>query len=523
MFFAIHMKQLGLTASETSIILGVTTFVGAIARIPIGALADKLRRHKEILILCTLANVVHCFLLLVPAVPKPDVSHAVPVYCGINGSYVEFCRRNESLYNDCSQLSVGQIEKEWFTMFNSSRQDTVFNDSQCLLSCVLSDAIRNTVTLSDEKKATLSDQRKVNVNTMSPFRDSSTRNDTIYHRYFLSSVDIVGEERNVSMACNKPVVLLCTAKCELFASLHFSRCLNNTSSEEAVPFARTFWLYMLIFFCGQTLFSPVFSLIDAIAYDYLGEERGKWGRQRLWGTLGAIMASVTSGFLLDFFSRGKDETDYTPAFVLFACMEVLCAVMTAQYRGSDNIVCSMPSFKDMKALLKRPDALVLFVFVFVVGMYCGLVENFLFWHLQTLGHPPKLLFGLCLFLNALPEMFVLFLAGSIVKRLGHINCMCLACAAFAARMLGYSLLSDPWMVLFIEPLQGLTFGLFYASASAYGSLITPPGLHGTVQGIIGSLHFGFGTWYYVFRSKLSAVPNCAFNAARCFGIESCGV
>ena len=523
MFLAIHMKQLGLTASETSIIIGVTTFVGAIARIAIGALADKLRRHKEILIVCTIATVVHCFLLLVPAVPKPEVSQAVPVYCGINGSYLELCSRNESSYNDCSQMSVAQIEEEWFTRFNSSRQDTVFNDSECSLSCVIPDALRNTVTMSDEKKVTFSHQSKINVNTISPFRGSSTRNYTICHRYFLSSADIVGEQRDISMACNKPVVLLCSAKCEMFASLHFSRCLNNTSSEEAVPFVRTFWLYMVIFFCAQILFSPMFGLIDAIAYNYLGEERGKWGRQRLWGTLGAVTASVTSGFLLDFFSRGKDETDYTPAFVLFACMEVLCAVMAAQYRGSDNIVCSRPYFKDMKALMKRPDVLVLFVFVFVIGMYVGLIENYLFWHLQTLGQPPKLLFGLCLLLNALPEICVLFLAGSIMKRLGLVNCMCLACAAIAARMIGYSVLSDPWMVLFIEPLQGLTYGLFYASASAYGSLITPPGLHGTVQGIIGSLHFGFGTWYYTFRSKLSAMPNCALNAVRCFGIDSCGV
>ena len=445
--------------------------------------------------MCTLATgVIHCFLLLVPAVHKPETSDAVPVYCGTNGSYVELCGRNVSSYKDCSQLSVPQMEKPWFTRFNSSRLATVFNESECSLSCVTSDAMRHNVTATDKKKATLCHQRNINVNTITPFRVSSATNDASCHRYFLSSVDIAKEERNVTMTCNNPVVLLCIAKCHLSTSLHFNRCLNNTASRDAVQFGRTFWLYMVIYFVGQTFYAPLFTLIDAIAYNHLGDERRKWGKQRLWGTMGTVVAAVTSGYLMDLFSRGKDDTNYTPAFVLFACMELLCAAMAALYRGSKNIECSTSSFKDAKLLMQKPNALMLFFVVFVAGIYLGLIEYYLFVHLQTLGHPPKLLFGLCLLLSSLPEMCVLFLAGSIVKRLGHVNCMCLACAAFAARLLGYSVLSDPWMVLFIEPLQGLTYGLFYASASAYGSLITPPGLHGTVQGIIGSLHFQIGTW-----------------------------
>ena len=494
MFVGIHMKQIGLTASEISIIVGVTSFVGAITRTAVGTLADKLRRHKELFIVCTLATtVIHCFLMLVPAVHKPEASNAVPVYCGTNGSYVELCRGNESSYKDCSQLSVAQMEKQPFTRFKSSRRDTGFNESKCSLSCVTSDVTRHNITATDEKKATPCLQRNVSVNTITPFRVSSTTNDTFCHRYFLSSVDIAGEVGDVSMTCNKPVVLLCTAKCDLSTSLHFKRCLNSTASLDAVQFGSTFWFYLVIYFVGQNFFSPLFTLIDAIVYNHLGDERRKWGKQRLWGTTGTVLAAVTSGYLMDLFSRGKDNTNYTPAFVLFACMGLLCAVMAALYRGSKNIACSMSSFKDAMVLMKKPNALMLFVVVFVGGMYIGLIEYYLFVHLQTLGHPPKLLFGLCLLLNALPEIFVLFLAGRIVKRLGHVNCMCLACAAFAARMLGYSVLSDPWMVLFIEPLQGLTFGLFYASASTYGSLITPPGLHGTVQGIIGSLHFQIGT------------------------------
>ncbi|KAI0215780.1 Major facilitator superfamily domain-containing protein 6, partial [Lamellibrachia satsuma] len=505
LFIAIHMKQLGLSASETSIILGTTTFAGAISRTAIGALADKLRGHKAMFISCTLATgIIHSFLMLVPGVTKTEASHLVPLFCGAGGSYTELCTINESSYNDCSEVSASTIEQQRFLVDNTSNQDSVFNISDCSLSCVVSNTQRNNVNVNLEPTDTMSQRRgellkasvdanahiNINVTTFTRVMGTSTLNDQSCHRYSLSSFKMVGESG--SMKCDKPTVLLCTTECERPARLHFRRCLYNASSVDAAPFARTFWIYMMIYLFAQIVFSPVFSLIDAITYDYLGDERGKWGRQRLWGTLGNVSFSVTSGYLMDLFSRGKNQIDYTPAFVLSACLWVMCAIMASLYRGSTHVTCTVPSFKDMGALMKRPNAIVLFLLVFVAGGYHGLIENFLFWHLQTLGHPPQLLFGLCMLMNGLPEIVILFAAGGIMKRLGHVNCLCLACAAFAARMLAYSFLRDPWMVLFVEPLHGLTYGLFYATASAYGSLITPPGLHGTMQGIIGALHFGFG-------------------------------
>ena len=64
--------------------------------------------------------------------------------------------------------------------------------------------------------------------------------------------------------------------------------------------------------------------------------------------------------------------------------------------------------------------------------------------------------------------------------------------SYGLRFLGYFLLTNPWFVLFLEPLHGITFGLMYAAASSYASSITPPGMHGTIQGLIGGIHFGTG-------------------------------
>jgi hypothetical protein len=58
----------------------------------------------------------------------------------------------------------------------------------------------------------------------------------------------------------------------------------------------------------------------------------------------------------------------------------------------------------------------------------------------------------------------------------------------------FTMVTNAWFVLPIELLHGLTFGLMWAAATSYGSIITPPGMSGTIQGLISGVHFGFGNY-----------------------------
>ncbi len=53
-------------------------------------------------------------------------------------------------------------------------------------------------------------------------------------------------------------------------------------------------------------------------------------------------------------------------------------------------------------------------------------------------------------------------------------------------------MTNAWWILLINLLHGFTFGLMYATVTAYGSSLTPPALHGTVQGTISVLCWNFG-------------------------------
>ena len=83
-------------------------------------------------------------------------------------------------------------------------------------------------------------------------------------------------------------------------------------------------------------------------------------------------------------------------------------------------------------------------------------------------------------------------SGLIISKVGPVACLYISMFALVVRHLGYSLLVNPWWVLVIEPLHGVTFGLMWSAASNYAATIAPQGMSATVQGVVGGLHFGVG-------------------------------
>lgn len=70
--------------------------------------------------------------------------------------------------------------------------------------------------------------------------------------------------------------------------------------------------------------------------------------------------------------------------------------------------------------------------------------------------------------------------------------MTLVLFAFGIRFLMYSFLTNPWYILPVELLQGVTYGIFYSNMASYAYVVSPPGSAATVQGIVGAAFEGVG-------------------------------
>lgn len=86
------------------------------------------------------------------------------------------------------------------------------------------------------------------------------------------------------------------------------------------------------------------------------------------------------------------------------------------------------------------------------------------------------------------ELPFFFLSGKIIKKIGHVNAMSLVLLGFGVRFLLYSALVNPWWVLPIELLNGITFGIFYSTMTSYASIVALPGTEATIQVRIKCLH-----------------------------------
>ncbi|KAK7482922.1 hypothetical protein BaRGS_00025822 [Batillaria attramentaria] len=285
--------------------------------------------------------------------------------------------------------------------------------------------------------------------------------------------------------------MLCDEEATLTCKIHCKKpppelCQVHDKQYDAVYV----WMFF-ISLIANLAFSPVFSLADAATFDLLRDRPERYGKQRMWGTVGFALFAIASTFAMYFMTQQGSQTNYTVSFYIFAVL-CCCATLIAYFLDlSAAITCGGNMLRHFCALVSHPQVLVFLVVVLYFGMVTGVLEGFLFIYLHGLGAEP-LVFGFSLVINCLFEVPLLFLSGIVIKRIGAVFCLYIALVALAIRMLGYSLLGNPWVVLVIEPLHGVTFGVMWAAATTHAAAIAPAGMSATIQGLVGGIHFGIG-------------------------------
>jgi hypothetical protein len=405
--------------------------------------------------------------------------------CSENGAYVvtdEKCLEGENRWN-CSVADNARNGDEICTV--------TCRDAKCdilLLDGNSPDATASTAKCNNEE-----DNISFNSSQSALYHSVCRDSPLEYHKDDGDSIDTV--------TCPKQSELRCSIRCQT-SNLNWLKNLTCSDPENDVDsdvepetgkkFGRVFIMFFLIYLFAQIAFSPILNLVDAMTYVHLGEERNKWGQQRLWGTVGYVTFSLLATVYMDVFGT-MGKKNYTAAFVMFGANHVLASLCVWGYRAPESAV-SMTSSgvgRELRDILKSPRLVCLLAVVFVTGMFQGVIETFLYWHLHTLGSS-QLLFGLCTLTNCIPEILILSIAGRILRVLPHVPMMSLVFLAWIIRLFVVSVLTNPWYVLLSEPLHSITFGLMYAGASAYGSKVAPPAMQGTIQGLLSGLHFGFG-------------------------------
>ncbi|KAG7189793.1 hypothetical protein KM043_017454 [Ampulex compressa] len=287
--------------------------------------------------------------------------------------------------------------------------------------------------------------------------------------------------------CNKTLISSCTATCDnIFNQMLKEAAVVNTSRSTTYHFHLFLWA-TIISWIGMAV---VVSIADAICFELLGNDRRKeYGKQKMFGSIGFGIFGISAGYLVDIFSEGKLQKDYSCIFYIMLVAMIFDIVVSSMLKKKN------PKLADngRKPYHYRKILIVLRENHHFCGNYWQFVKTAKYWYLHGdttwLKTLQGLLTGVQCFIGELPFNFI---SGNVLRKLGHINVMNLVLVVYAIRFMAYSVVTNPWLFLFIEILHGPTLGLCWPTMVSYGDKITPSGTRATMQGFIGAVFEGIG-------------------------------
>ncbi|XP_017957295.1 major facilitator superfamily domain-containing protein 6 [Drosophila navojoa] len=480
-------KQLGYSDVVVGTMYMILPIVGLLAKPLFGYIADRYHRHRFLFLAGQLITAVAFFMVMfVPAVEKPQF------HCHAGVSNIRYC-------SNYPKDAETQLES-----FYGNRTLT------CNMACQMEPDMWDIVC-----------QHWLDANPLSDCQANRTKNTLTFSTY----IDMKGliEEANGNMRClnfliphdlgtidSRNVTLYCPKDQPMFQSSCQMEC-NDTFINELLPDSSVinmgsavalpeFWFFFGMLIISWVGMAVVVSIGDAICFGILGERHHLYGRQRLCGSLGWGIFALLAGLLVDTMSKeGSIDKNYTIVFwmtliILGFDMLASTKLKHTQTHMSANIL------RDVGQMFLSIRCVVFFLWCVAIGLGTALIWNFLFIYLEELAKPfdnganfIKTLEGLVMSIQCFGgELPFFFMSGWILKRIGHVNAMSLVLFGFGVRFILYSMLQNPWYILPIELLNGVTFGLFYATMASYASIVAPPGTEATMQSLVGAIFEGIG-------------------------------
>ncbi|SCX42492.1 MFS transporter [Nitrosospira sp. Nsp1] len=263
-----------------------------------------------------------------------------------------------------------------------------------------------------------------------------------------------------------------------------SAAITGLISYCAVFFGESFtWLFvtmaLLSFFWSASL-----PLIEATTLSYLGESTAKYGRIRVWGSVGFIFAVTSVGYLLDLTNI---------AALLWAVLGFkLGIVIFSRQIPEGEIVAHAADSHSIRQIFKRPEVLAFFAACLLMALAHGPYYTFYSIYLVENGYS-KSMVGWLWAIGVICEIGIFFLMPQLMHRfsLKQIMVFSLSCAIVRFLMIGWGV-DWPAIILLAQILHAATYGAHHATAMMFVHRLFRGRHQGKGQALYTSLTFGIG-------------------------------
>lgn len=218
--------------------------------------------------------------------------------------------------------------------------------------------------------------------------------------------------------------------------------------------------------------SPMIPLSDAIAVAHAQKYRQTYGAARVWGSIGFALMVSPIGMLYTHIGIRHMFAFY------MGLMVVVFAITLVLEKGG---VRKSASMRDIGKLLKRKEFASFLLLVLFVA--CGTQSFSVFFsvYLGTTGGNVSEKIGWLTAVSAISELPFFMFAARLSERFGYRAMLALGAFTAALRLCIVSFDPPMGVLLLSQPLQGITFALFYAAGVQCANDLCPDGWKTTAQ------------------------------------------
>lgn len=230
--------------------------------------------------------------------------------------------------------------------------------------------------------------------------------------------------------------------------------------------------------------SAALPLVETLTFDHLRDKQGSYGRIRLWGSIGFIVAVLGTGALLD---------RVPPIGVVWVCWAVLAGILgLAMLLREAPAAPHAAEAPGLGAILRQGRVRALLAACFAMSAAHGALYVFYSIHLAGHGYS-KTEVGLLWSLGVVAEIGVFLLMPRLLR---SFSLRSILAASFAAAVLRFVVIGwgveSPLLVILAQLMHGLTFGSYHAAAIAAINQCFQGAARGRGQALYSSLSFGAG-------------------------------
>ncbi|NPA91802.1 MAG: MFS transporter [Chloroflexi bacterium] len=266
------------------------------------------------------------------------------------------------------------------------------------------------------------------------------------------------------------------------------------------------FLWIAAFYLAFAFFqSPIPPLLDTAALEALGDHPERYGRLRVWGSIGFITGTWLLGWLI---RRWHMPLLFFYAYATFT----LLAAILSRYLPRVRPRPQPPLWKGIQHVAGSRAWRVFLSLLVMVGMVNTGMYAFLPLHVAALGGDERLI-GFAWGLGAVTEIPTMWFSQYLLQRWGWGRMFRAVLALYAIRMILYGLMPAATWVIPINLLHGISFTLLWVSSVTFADQHAPPGMRATAQGVVNGTLFGLAA---ILGSLLGGVLYELLGPARMF-------